>query len=115
MCIRDSATILSNKGAYQSTKISFDHGIICMGKRTNNYGIDAYGTLYRCNGNFDSKFGCLNLQNQKPFIPIRARCRECTYLPICYGGCIYEERCEKSYFENVVPGLIKIYCQKPNS
>lgn len=113
--ILTNATILSNKGAYQSTKISFDHGIICMGKRTNNYGIDAYGTLYRCNGNFDSKFGCLNLQNQKPFIPIRARCRECTYLPICYGGCIYEERCEKSYFENVVPGLIKIYCQKPNS
>lgn len=109
-----NAEILSQKGVYQSTKIAYDHGIICMGKNLNHIVIDAQGNIYRCNANFDSKIGSITDDViRKEFIPLLSTCKQCKYLPICYGGCIYEHKCEFEYFEKVIPDLVKLYtCTK---
>lgn len=107
--VLQNVAILSKKGAYQSTKISYDHGIICMGKNINHIVIDAQGNVYRCNANFNSKIGNMDENISKEFIMLSSTCKQCKYLPICYGGCIYEHRCEFKYFERVIPNLVKLY------
>ena len=42
-----TAELLASMQVYQSTKIGFDHGIICMGKNTHTFGIDGKGVVYR--------------------------------------------------------------------
>lgn len=104
-----NAELLAAMGVYQSTKIGFDHGIICMGKNTHTFGIDGKGTVYRCNGDFGSVIGTLSSEIIKPVVPVKPMCIQCRYLPICFGGCLYKYRCEYDYFDRVIPGLIKVY------
>lgn len=102
--------LLKEKGVFQSTKIAFDHGTICMGKDENYFVLDGQGLVYQCNGNFSSVIGTLNGEiNKTHKKELSTACMKCTFLPICHGGCLYEHRCEKDYFSIVVPELVKIY------
>lgn len=106
------AKLLKEKGAFQSTKIAFDHGTMCMGKDENYFVLDGRGLVYQCNGNFSSVIGTLsNITSKPPKKKLSDDCLECAFLPICNGGCLYEHRCEKEYFALVVPELIKIYTE----
>lgn len=107
-----TAELLASMQVYQSTKIGFDHGIICMGKNTHTFGIDGKGVVYRCNGDFNSVIGTISSDIEKPFSQIKSKCAQCKYLPICFGGCLYKHRCEYNYFDKVVPGLVKIYTRR---
>lgn len=102
--------LLKEKGVFQSTKIAFDHGTMCMGKDENYFVLDGQKQVYQCNGNFSSVIGTLSSVTNKPYKKeLSADCLKCTFLPICHGGCLYEHRCEKDYFSMVVPELVKIY------
>lgn len=107
----EKTMLLAKMNILQSTKIAFDHGIICMGKNVHSIGIDANNVVYRCNGNLDSKIGTLSDKIKKDFIPVKKQCVECKYLPICFGGCLYELKCEKEYFEKTIPDLVKAYAK----
>lgn len=105
--------LLHDKGAYQSTKIAVEHGTICMGKDQNYFVIDGKKQVYQCNANFNSRIGTIDSLEEKPYRKVLSqRCKKCTYLPICYGGCIYEKQCEADYFDIVIPQLVRIYTRE---
>ena len=92
--VLEHAKILAQKGAYQSTRIAYDHGIICMGKNMNAVGLDGDGTLYQCDGYFKSIVNSMDQQVNRSICNLPSKCIDCTYLPICFGVCLYEHICE---------------------
>lgn len=45
----------------------------------------------------------------KDHIQFPYRCKDCKYLPICFGGCVDKNDCNRSLFEIMVPALLKVY------
>ncbi len=110
--ILENTKILAKKGVYQYSKIGENHGIICSGKKNNCLTVDAQNNIYYCNGNF-SFIAQLNENSMiKKDYFLDKNCKECKYLPICYGGCRFSHRCQKEYFELVVPELLRIYIKE---
>lgn len=105
--------LLHDMGAYQSTKIAIEHGAICMGKDRNYFVVDGNNRVYQCNANFQFVIGNTERPVYKPYKKTLSDvCKKCTYLPVCYGDCLFEKKCEKKYFDLVTPELLKIYTAK---
>lgn len=101
--------LLYEKGVYQYSKIGGNHGLICAGKNKHHFVVDANNNVYYCNGNFLKIIGKCIDNLEKESYNIEKRCKECKYLPICYGDCRFNPKCQKKYFDNVIPELLKIY------
>lgn len=108
----ENSKILVENNVNQNSKIAGDHGIICMGKDCKEYVIDGYGHIYRCNGFFDSKLGTIEKYKEKERMQLPTGCIECKYLPICFGECLYHQKCQYTYFEIIVPELLKMYTKE---
>lgn len=75
------------------------------------YSIDAAGNVYKCEhdiGHSDRKIGTIvdglpeeDLRYQPP--KLRSSCRDCVFLPHCYGGC------ESNYLKDAIPCMIDKY------
>lgn len=102
------ATILKNKNFFQYSKLAGTHGDICEGKLNNFYTIDGDGNIYECNGKF-YKIGELGEDIKRTNFEINKECKDCKYLPICFGDCIYGKDCHKDFFEYICDSLLKIY------
>lgn len=95
--------------------------------------LNSLGDIYKCisgSGTQDKNFKIGNISDDLNTLSIRAsrfvvgrevnneRCMDCTYRPMCNGGCRYrgylksgdltEGECMKGFYEKWVPGLIKI-------
>lgn len=104
--------ILADKGVYQFSKMGGNHGVICAGKRQNSFVIDTRRNVYYCNGNFNYKMP-LSIKNMlKQEYIITDNCKNCKYLPICYGECRFNPKCQKEYYDIVVDELLKTYLKE---
>ena len=43
---------------------------------------------------------------------ITDNCKNCKYLPICYGECRFNPKCQKEYYDIVVDELLKTYLKE---
>lgn len=105
--------ILKQKGVFQYSNIGARHGEICSAKKENFLVVDMSGIVYACNGTLCKDKSIGNIKegvSKKPYF-IEKRCLDCKYLPVCFGECRYIPKCQKEYFDIVVPELLKIYIQ----
>lgn len=79
-----------------------------MRKQLNSYGCTDT-TIYGCIGNLDSVLDVTGDFKSKDHIQFPYRCKDCKYLPICFGGCVDKNDCNRSLFEIMVPALLKVY------
>lgn len=101
---------------------------LCLSMMENSVVIDPLGNMYKCSGLCGKKTMCIgNIEESKvsyknmDFVSMDLweDCGECPYIPMCSGGCRFKayteygeyrkKRCEKTFFENVLGGLLKIY------
>lgn len=99
---------LKRRGFVQHSAISHPHGAVCMRKQLNSYGCTDT-TIYGCIGNLDSVLDVTGDFKSKDHIQFPYRCKDCKYLPICFGGCVDKNDCNRSLFEIMVPALLKVY------
>lgn len=92
---------VNKMAAYPVPKVNF-----CCVNYVNSFVVDNRGEIYRCwNHVQDLSSSCGNVNNGTEFAlndnylswilwnPIKhPKCRECSYLPICMGGCPYHMR-----------------------
>lgn len=111
------ASILKKYNCFQYTKMCGTHGEICQAKLQNDFVIDGNGKIYECNGEFkvagdlSSDFSAI----QKKKYKYKSECRQCKFLPMCYGDCPYYDSCQKDYFEYLLPRILKVYITKKKS
>ena len=97
--------IYKNDAKYPEYKKIFGHGVTsCIAEHENSYVIDHQGNLYRCVndlGNLYMSFGKIGNSKKEEKMRVIAKylgrdpfteleCKDCVYLPLCYGGCVYE-------------------------
>lgn len=106
------ASELKKRGLFQFVKLAATHGEICQAKRLHDYVIDGEGNIYPCNAEFKmiGKTSDL-LFNIKEKYSYKEQCKECKYLPICFGDCPFHETCQKEFFNKLLPRLLRIYIQ----
>ncbi len=110
-CMIKFNSILKNEEVDFQTNIKAKHGIICPMKRKNYYVIDGKGQLSGCESVLNNSLGNIDNPSSKESYELSDRCMNCKYLPICYGGCIYDQHCQREYFEQFIPELLKIYIE----
>lgn len=107
------ARYIKKQAIYQYSSIGNPDGEICSYKKEHSFTIDSDLSFYSCNSEVDKSHRKLDDTLKKNIIyktkQINGRCRICKYLPICFGGCLSEKQCKKSYYENTIPELVKIY------
>lgn len=117
------------KDMYEDEKWEFDLSIRpginnCAAEHAYSYLIAPDGYLYKClNDICDHKYavGHVSKENlgtvavakylgRDPFT--EPECERCPYIPICYGGCVYEYRKHNSHACKVEKFMYKKYCQR---
>lgn len=102
---------------------------VCVARKANSYVLDLDGNVYKCpslaghpsiaDGKFNIETSQIELSYNgllwsewEPFDD--AKCTECKYLPMCFGGCTYEKMINKYKFSNQTKDLkrYKYACNK---
>ena len=107
----DCASNIKATGSFQFSKIATNHGDICCGKMKNTYIIDGVGNVYSCTGMLNKPLGNIKEGLHKNNGFIKDKCMKCKYLPICYGDCLFINKCEKDYFDYFVPKWLALFIQ----
>lgn len=109
---------------YEDYKNVFKPSICnCAAEHEYSYIIAPDGQLYKClNDICNNKFAIGNIKNgvcgivsvakylgRDPFS--EPECKECSYLPLCYGGCVYEYVKHSSHACKAVKFMYRKYCQ----
>lgn len=92
----------------QHSVISNPHGAICMMKQQKSFAI-AGDFVYGCVGNLNHPINKNLILTKNTNTTISEVCMECTYLPICFGGCIYTRKCEFDLYHTLIPDILRIY------
>lgn len=106
------ASILKKCGVFQYSSIATNHGEICCGKQKSMFAIDGLGNVYGCTGNFTKPIGTISNQAIGKEYTLPKDCITCMYRTICQGECLYNRKCQKMYFKEVVPRLLKLFIEK---
>lgn len=108
------ASAIKRAGAFQYSKLSTNHGDICFGKKKYAYVINGDGKIFLCTGRLEGDNA--NIKNDIDFYKstktIEGKCMKCKYLPICYGDCLYENNCNKSFFDYFIPKWIGLFLEE---
>ena len=106
------ASELKRRNLFQFVKLAGTHGEICQAKRLHDYVIDGEGNIYPCNAEFNRIGNASDYKfDIKKEYKYKEKCKECKYLPICFGDCPFHETCQKNYFDMLLPRLLKVYIQ----
>lgn len=99
---------LKYRGFVQHSALSHPHGVVCMHKRLNSYGCTD-SLIYSCIGSLGSQLNSGGEFTRKEIFKIPCRCKQCKFLPICFGGCAKTNDCNLHLFEIMVPALLRVY------
>lgn len=110
-CMLKVSSVLKKEKVTFQTNIKAKHGIICPMKRQNYFVIDGKGQLSGCESILNNSLGNIDSPYNKKIYDLSNKCKKCMYLPICYGGCVYENTCLSEYFEQLLPELLKLYIE----
>lgn len=106
-----NALDIKKAGGYQYSKIATNHDEICAGKQCNMFIIDGRGEYYTCTPMIDKSIGNVKDGLSKTIVSVKNDCIKCKYLPICYGDCIYQNKCDKEFFDYLIPRWIEMFLQ----
>lgn len=108
-----------------TTSVLDDRYCYCQAETENNYVIDELGNCYKCwdqVGRIENSCFNITKENEKKYMNIvkflcwnpfdDPKCKECVFLPICFGGCKFHRMNSKKYDCGFTKESMKSYLEE---
>lgn len=120
-------TILKDihEGGRREAGLDIQKGITnCSAEHMYSYVIAPDGYLYKCLNDISDSGYAVGHVSEELFGPVvtakylgrdpftEEECEKCPYIPVCYGGCVYEYQKHNTHACKAVKFMYKEYCQK---
>ena len=85
----------------------------CVAKSNYYYAILPSGDVYSCDRSYENKLGNIEDNINAPIVDcsFESKCIQCSFFPICFGGCDYERKLGKTgceFTEKIIEAHLKL-------